>query len=444
MLKNYIILAWRVLGRKKFFTFISLFGISFTLGILMVIVSFLQTELGTDKPWTNRDRMVSFGTIEMKAMVADTTFLIDSMLVDGAMKYDTTKSIGESSNSTTISSIGGRFLENYFTDLKYAENYTFYIPGVSYNAYVNNSKIVLDAFYTDAHYWEIFDFEFLEGQGYDKGMYERAEPIAVITDQLAEKYFGEMSNIVGREIKMDGKNHKIIGVVKKPRSSMIDGDVWAPTTLLPDYLGPVDRYTGGYRAYFLANSKSDVTNLQDEIENKENEIPMDVIEDYNKLLLKDKTGTMFQAFSRNLVPFNEPKKAGRILSWILIGFISLFVLLPTLNLINLNVSRIMERSSEIGVRKAFGASKGNILGQFIFENVVLTIIGGTIGLGLAVVLIYFINSANLLEFLRLTINYKFFIYSFIVVILFGVLSGFLPAYRMSKIHIVNALKSNKL
>jgi putative ABC transport system permease protein len=444
MLKNYIILAWRVLGRKKFFTFISLFGISFTLGILMVIVSFLQTELGTDQPFGNRDRMVSFGTIEMKDMVPDTSLLIDSMLVEGAMKYDTTKSIGESSRSTTISSIGGRFLQNHFTNLKYAENQTFYVPGVSYNAYVNNSKIVLEVYYTDANYWDIFNFEFLEGQAYDAGMFDRAEPVVVVTDELAERYFGEITQIVGREIKMDGKNHKVIGVIKKPLSSMINGDVFAPTTLLPDYLGPVDRYTGGYRSYFLARSKADVSKLQEEIENKENEIPLDLVEDFNKLLLKDKTGSMFQAFARNLVPFNEPKKAGRALSIILISFISLFVLLPTLNLINLNVSRIMERSSEIGVRKAFGASKGNILGQFIFENVILTIIGGIIGLGLATILIYFINSANLLEFLKLTVNFKFFLYSFVVVIIFGVISGFLPAYRMSKIHIVNALKSNKL
>ena len=444
MLKNYLILAFRVLGRKKFFTFISLFGISFTLGILMVIVSFLQTELGTDKPWANRNRMVSFGTIEMKRMVPDTTNLIDSMLVDNVMEYDTTTSIGEANTSTTRSSIGGRFLTNYFSDLKYAENQTFYIPGISYNAYVNNSKIVLECYYTDANYWEIFDFDFLEGQGYDKEMFERAEPIVVITDQLAEKYFGESDQIVGREIKMDGRNHKVIGLVKKPLSSMINGDVFAPLPLLGDYLGPVDRYTGGYGSYFLARSPGDVSKLQDEIESKEDEIPLDVIEDYNRLILKDMTGTMFQAFSRNLIPFNEPKKAGKALAIILISFISLFVLLPTLNLINLNVSRIMERSSEIGVRKAFGASKANILGQFIFENVILTIIGGLIGLGLATVLIYVINSANLLEFLKLTVNFKFFLYSFVVVIIFGVISGFLPSYRMSKIHIVNALNSNKL
>ena len=47
----------------------------------------------------------------------------------------------------------------------------------------------------------------------------------------------------------------------------------------------------------------------------------------------------------------------------------LFLLLPTVNLVNLNVSRIMERASEIGVRKAFGASSGTLVGQFVVENV---------------------------------------------------------------------------
>src|SRR5256885_1583041 len=61
----------------------------------------------------------------------------------------------------------------------------------------------------------------------------------------------------------------------------------------------------------------------------------------------------------------------------------LFMALPTLNLVNLNVSRILERASEIGVRKAFGASSRALLGQFLVENVVLTLIGGALGLALS-------------------------------------------------------------
>ncbi len=444
MIKNYIILAWRVLGRKKFFTFISLFGISFTLGILMVIVSFLQSELGTDKPWTKRDRMVDLARIEMRNMIPDTTRLIDSMLVNGAMNYDTTYSYGENSNSTTIGSLGGKFLLDHFTELENAERYTFYMPGHSYNVYVNNSKITIGAIYCDDNYWDILDHQFLEGRPFDKDMFDRAEPVVVLTEKLADEYFGETSNIVGREMEMVGKTHKVIGLVKNSNSSTHTAGAYAPTTLLKDYPGRTEHYTGGYHALFLAKSPSARKALIKEIGDKEKMIPLDIVTDFNRLYLEDYPGTMFQDFAQMIVPFNKPKEAGLALSIILIGFISLFVLLPTLNLINLNVSRIMERSSEIGVRKSFGASKGNILGQFIFENVILTILGGMIGLALAMILIYFLNSSKILYPIILTINFKFFAYSFLIVILFGILSGFLPAYRMSKIHIVNALKSNKI
>lgn len=118
-------------------------------------------------------------------------------------------------------------------------------------------------------------------------------------------------------------------------------------------------------------------------------------------------------------------------------------MLPTLNLINLNVSRIMERSSEIGVRKAFGATQSNILGQFIVENIVQTILGGLLGMGLAMIMIKMINDAGLLGDIILKVNYKFYVYSLIICLIFGLLSGLLPAYRMSKLHVVNALKQTK-
>ena len=51
------------------------------------------------------------------------------------------------------------------------------------------------------------------------------------------------------------------------------------------------------------------------------------------------------------------------------------MLLPAVNLVNLNISRIMERASEIGVRKAFGASSRTLVGQFVVENLVLTLVG---------------------------------------------------------------------
>ena len=60
MISNYFKLAFRVLGRKKFFTAITLFGISFTLAILMLIVSVLETEVGSTPPLTEKTKLSSY------------------------------------------------------------------------------------------------------------------------------------------------------------------------------------------------------------------------------------------------------------------------------------------------------------------------------------------------------------------------------------------------
>src|SRR5207302_877426 len=78
-------------------------------------------------------------------------------------------------------------------------------------------------------------------------------------------------------------------------------------------------------------------------------------------------------------------------SYLFAGFIAalaaFFMTLPILNLVTLNLSRIMERAPEIGVRKAFGASRPALVWQFVVENVVLTFIGGLAGFILAVIVL---------------------------------------------------------
>ncbi|MEO0338783.1 MAG: FtsX-like permease family protein, partial [Bacteroidota bacterium] len=93
---------------------------------------------------------------------------------------------------------------------------------------------------------------------------------------------------------------------------------------------------------------------------------------------------------------------------------------------------------------AFGAHSSTILFQFVFENVILTFLGGIIGLVLAIVLLNIINSSNALGEISLGFNVRVFIYSFLICLTFGILSGIIPAYRMSRLHISNALKQNQL
>lgn len=149
-------------------------------------------------------------------------------------------------------------------------------------------------------------------------------------------------------------------------------------------------------------------------------------------------------YAQNIYWEREPSESYTIMKWILISLLLFFILLPTLNLINLNVSRIMDRSAEIGVRKAFGANRQNVIMQFIIENIVQTIIGGALGLGLALATIYFLNNSGYLGKAELALNPSFFFYSLIITLLFGILSGLLPALKMSGLQIVHALKANKL
>ena len=88
--------------------------------------------------------------------------------------------------------------------------------------------------------------------------------------------------------------------------------------------------------------------------------------------------------------------------WRLVAFLAvlavLFALIPTVNLVNINISRIMERASEIGVRKAFGAPARTLVGQFLVENVLLTIIGGLIGLVMSFFVIRALNVSGILRY----------------------------------------------
>ena len=102
----------------------------------------------------------------------------------------------------------------------------------------------------------------------------------------------------------------------------------------------------------------------------------------------------------------------------------------------------MERSSEIGVRKAFGASSRTLVLQFIVENIILTFLGGVIGIVLSSILIYIFNSSEIIPNGELNINLTVLFYTILACLVFGVISGVYPAWRMSRMQVVNALKAS--
>ena len=137
----------------------------------------------------------------------------------------------------------------------------------------------------------------------------------------------------------------------------------------------------------------------------------------------------------------EVENPGRRL-WIVFATLALlFMLLPAVNLVNLNVSRIMERASEIGVRKSFGASSLVLVGQFLVENIALTLMGGAIGLLVGRSGCCGSSTAAASSCTRdLRMNYRVFLAGLGFALFFGAVSGVYPAWRMSRLNPVQALK----
>ena len=109
-------------------------------------------------------------------------------------------------------------------------------------------------------------------------------------------------------------------------------------------------------------------------------------------------------------------------------------------MINLNVSRIMERASEIGVRKSFGASSWTLVGQFVVENVVLTLLGGALGFVLSRLVLQFITNSGWYPYAEFHLNVRVFFGGLGLAVIFGLFSGVYPAWKMSRLHPVQALK----
>src|SRR5476651_854141 len=123
MLKNYFKIAIAVLRRRKFFTFISLFGISFTLTILMVLTAFIDKVVGDNYPDKKRDRLLYINRIEQKGK--------DEM------------------SSSTLSYY---FLSHYTGMMKTPVKVAISSGFNGTNTYVNNKKIAVSYKYTNAEF----------------------------------------------------------------------------------------------------------------------------------------------------------------------------------------------------------------------------------------------------------------------------------------------------
>lgn len=412
MLKNYFKIAIAVLRRRKFFTFITLFGISFTLAILMIITSFKDSLLSASYPEIKRDRILYVNHVSQRnsklgyTMNAEPSF---SFIQKYIMKMKTPEAIGVCS-----------------------------FPRAS-SIYLNDKKLDLHIRYTNKQFWDVLDFNFIEGKPFTDQQINSSDHVAVISEDAKKQYFGEHGSAIGKYIEADDEKYQVIGVVKDVPATMMYSysEIYVPYTA-PKSNYKNQSYQGDYYALLLARSTSNIKQVQNEYQQIISKVAPEDPKNFNELTSYADQFT--ESFTRRIL--GNKNDSGIIYFYIIAGiFTLLFMLLPTINLVNINVSRIMERSSEIGVRKAFGASSSKLVMQFIFENIILTFLGGIIGLIIAYIAITIFNHSNIIPNSGLTINLSVLFYSVLLCLVFGFVSGVLPAWRMSRLNVVTALKT---
>lgn len=407
MLKSYLKIAWKVLLRRKFFTFISLFGISFTLLVLMLVTAVM-------------DHLFAPHAVDPRS---GRSLYVTSMVLSGP-------------RVSRGSGAGYGFLDRWIRTLPDVERVAVAQMPNRIPVYHEGRKIVAFLKRTDAAFWQVMDYEFVEGGPFGEEDDRNGNRVVVINETTRRRFFGE-GTALGRTIPLEGSSFRVVGVVRDVPMVrlMAFSEIWAPIGTIK---GAAYRreLVGDFVGIIVAKDRADFPAIKAEVAARLGRVEFP---DRQFDTLQGGADTLFESWARAM--FGR-ESGGGTAEWlrglILLGML-LFMLLPTLNLININLSRILERAPEIGVRKAFGASSGTLVGQFITENVILTLVGGILGLALSWVALTAISASGVIPYAELGLNLRIFLYGLLLATVFGVLSGAYPAWRMSRLHPAQAL-----
>jgi len=414
MSRHYFVLAIKVLLRRKFFTFISLFGISFTLLVLMIVTAMLDHAFAPAPPETRQRRTLGL----FRATI-----------------------YGEG-NQLSSSGVGFRLIDQHARNLPGVEALSIFRRHAAVS-YVGGQRIELTVKRTDGEFWRILQFTFVEGAPYSSQDFAKARPVAVINRATRTRLFGDQP-AVGKTLETDGERFQIVGVVQDVSEfrTIPFSDVWVPYTTARSEIDKT-QFLGDFQAIALARDESMLPQIKEEFNSRLARV--EPSGGFTRVVAPFETG--FEVVARGLDPISDrrdPESQGWKLQVVIVVGGLLFILLPTINLININMSRILERASEIGVRKSFGASSRTLVGQFVMENVLLTLVGGLIGLVLTIFVLGAFNESGVIRHAELAVNVRVFCYGMLLALAFGLISGVYPAWRMSRLEPASALNGGRV
>lgn len=262
------------------------------------------------------------------------------------------------------------------------------------------------------------------------------EMVAVIGTEINKSLFGsENSNSIGETIRIMGQPYRITGVLAEKGSSTLgisrDRNVFIPLSTAQSRLMTRQKNSVS-QAAILVKSSYDLADAQKEIES----------------LMQDRHG-IFEGNPNDFQVMNVQEilnAVGDIMGTFTLflgGVAAISLLVGGIGIMNIMLVTVSERTREIGLRKALGAKKGDILAQFLVESSVLSLVGGVLGIGFGLLLAYGIARIASItgNNLTISINPLIIIGATLFSIAVGLFFGVYPANKASNLEPVIALRS---
>ncbi|MGG1399639.1 ABC transporter permease [Bacillus salipaludis] len=282
-----------------------------------------------------------------------------------------------------------------------------------------NSQVSLTA--TNDTYSSVRDAKVAQGRFINDLDIEYRQKIAVLGSETASTFFG-VGNPIGQYIQVDGTSFKVVGVLASKGSSL--GQSGDNVIIVPLSTGQrLVKSTSINQVYLQGKSQDQMDFVMNEVERKMASLYPNKSDSYSVTNQQDVMDTL--------------SSVSNTMTMMLGGIASISLLVGGIGIMNIMLVSVSERTKEIGIRKAIGAKRRDVLLQFLIEAVVLSSMGGIIGILSGIGLGKIIASL-----MNLTIAYStsVIVLSFLFSLLVGVVFGVFPANKASKLSPIQALR----
>ncbi len=350
MLRHYIQKEWRYICKDKVFTVINLLGLTVSMATCMLILLYAIFELRYDRFHENAEHIYRLTT----SLYANNT-LIDKSAV---------------SPVTAAPAMGNELPEaaNYG---RLISTRSWFDCNISYTA--NGNTVVFherNLYYADASILSIFTFVFEKGNP----LTALQEPFsAVITSSVSKKYFGD-ADAIGKVLHLKGSSEEhdytVSAVIQDlPENSHLDATILLSMHSLERNIDfqNFDAYT-----YFVTEPNTDIAGLQAKLDVFSLTFKPEQLTDSDRIHLSLQPLTDIHLNGSLQNEMRPPGNATAI--YFLMGIAFVILLIAWINYMNMTLSRAITRAKEVGVRKVSGASRLQLIGQFIVESVIMNVL----------------------------------------------------------------------